>query len=359
MAQIGLNKKSGCMARMDILQAKKSTLQSEIEVYRLIDSGQKIWRLIFYVFVIIVIASLFFLTACERGDSLPAGDIGHSFEPAVENTPDSKPQPYPFIAVAGDGEKIVFEEPPDRIVALDSAAVEILFALGEGNRIVGTHDFVQYPKETEAIPRVGSAFSINLEQIMALEPDLVYTFFSAPVNDFNELGVRVLFQEVPVSLFGVAERIITWGSIIGQKEAALALAQEFIATIDETEDLLLGLGQAPRIFHDEAPGLWTTGAGSLANEVYSLLKAKNIFDDVDGYVQVTAEEIVARDPEVIISVHEEGIEIFKTDPAFSALDAVLNDRIYYINGDLVSIAGPRLIAGINQIASKFYPELFP
>ena len=341
-----------------ILQERKYRLQSEIEVHIVIDSWQKIGRLIFYVFVLIFLSSLFFLTACERGDPLPAGDLGYSFEPTVENIPDPKPGLYPVIVVAGDGETIVFEEPPDRIVALDSAAVEILFALGEGNRIVGTHDFVQYPKETAAIPRVGSAFSINLEQIMALEPDLVYTFFSAPVNDLNELGVQVLFQEAPVSLYGVAERIITWGSIIGQQDEALILAQEFISAIDETEDLLLGSGQAPRIFHDEGPGLWTTGSGSLANEMYSLLKAKNIFDDVEGYVQVTAEEIVARDPEVIISVHEQGIEIFKTNPAFSALDAVLNNRIYFINGDLVSIAGPRLIDGIDQIASKFYPELF-
>ena len=108
---------------------------------------------------------------------------------AVEPTDTGEPVYEPVTLVDGAGQEFVFTEPPERIVAYDSAVVEILFAIGEGHRIVGTHDFVEYPPEASEVARIGSAFEINVESILALEPDLVFLFSPGFVDDLQGAGL--------------------------------------------------------------------------------------------------------------------------------------------------------------------------
>ncbi|MFQ5933786.1 MAG: ABC transporter substrate-binding protein, partial [Dehalococcoidia bacterium] len=99
-----------------------------------------------------------------------------------DSTPTAAPTAtYPLTIVDGNGDAVTLEAPPLRIVAIDGAAVEVLFAIGEGHRIIGTHDFVSYPPETADIAKVGGAFALDFEKIAALEPDLIYIFFSGPL----------------------------------------------------------------------------------------------------------------------------------------------------------------------------------
>ncbi|MCH8088714.1 MAG: ABC transporter substrate-binding protein [Chloroflexi bacterium] len=260
--------------------------------------------------------------------------------------------------MGSNGKAVTFTGPPERIVAIDSAAVEVLFAIGEGSRVVGTHDFVTFPPETAQVQRVGSAFALNLEQIAILEPDLIFIFFESPVADLETLGVPVLYSDPPADLGEVADNIRLWGEIIGEVEKADGLALEFEASIAEIQERLSQISEGPRVYHDEAPGLWTTGSGSLADQVYSFLKAENVFRDMEGYAQISAEELVARDPQVIISVHVEGPEIFRGNPAFSGISAVVNGRLIAIDGSLLGVPGPRVVLGIQEIAKALYPDLF-
>ena len=297
-------------------------------------------------------------TATISGTSTPS-------TPTPTNTPLSILTPTPVLSLSpivltdSNGEFVVLPEPPERIVSIGSAAVEILFELGEGHRIVGTHDFVSYPPETADIDKIGSAFALDIEKIAALEPDLLYTFFESPVADLERLGVPILYLENPKTLEGVAERIRTWGELVGKQEAGVQLAQRFDEAIDTIKGRLASITNGPRIYHDEAPGFWTTGSDSLANEVYTLLKAENTFGDISEYAQVSAEQIVERDPEVIISVYGDGPDSFSSAPAFRDISAVKNDRLYAIDGDLLTIAGPRLVEGMELLAGLFYPELAP
>ena len=122
---------------------------------------------------------------------------------------------------------MTIEAPPERIVAIDGGSVEILFSLGEGHRVVGIHDFATYPEETESIQKLGSAFALNFEQMVALEPDLVFIFFDRFLPEIQDLGVQVLYLESPATLDSVAERMRTWGRIVGRPAAGEALAEQF------------------------------------------------------------------------------------------------------------------------------------
>ncbi|MDA2934983.1 ABC transporter substrate-binding protein [Acidobacteria bacterium AH-259-D05] len=274
-----------------------------------------------------------------------------------ESTP--TPLPLPLSLTDSNGDVVTLQAPPKRIVALDSAAVEILFALKEGDRVVGTHGFVSYPPEVKKIEKVGDAFNLNFEKVTELQPDLIYVFFDRFVPELKSLGMTVLYLQPPTTLEEVARRMRMWGQIVDRPEAAEALAREFEQSIDIVRQVVAAVKKGPRVFHYVAPELWTLGAGTLANEVYTLLKAENIFADLTGSQQVSPEAIVARDPQVIISFPRHGPALLKAYPALQKLSAVKQGKLFVLNSAVLSIGGPRLVQGIEQVAKIFYRGLFP
>jgi iron complex transport system substrate-binding protein len=262
----------------------------------------------------------------------------------------------PVTLIDGAGQEFVFTEPPERIMAYGSAVVEILFAIGEGHRIVGTHDFVEYPPEASEVTRVGSAFEINVETILALEPDLVYLFSPGFMDDLQGAGLRVLFLPSRSSGFEeTAADIRLWGRIVGNPDAAEELAVDFEERLAAIKSALAGVGAGSRVFRDEG-GLWTPGPDTLIGEVLELLKLDNIAFDISGFEQISPEVIVDRDPEIIIATDFSTID---TDEAFSGVTAIKDGRVFRMPGEPLSVPGTRFIQGIEDLARQIYPELFP
>ena len=285
---------------------------------------------------------------------IACGDDGYG--PAVIAS-SAAPGQFPVTVVDSRGTNFTFERPPERVVAIDSAVVEVMFALGEGHRISATHEFVSYPPEAADLPRVGNAFALDTERIVDMEPDLVLIFFEGPVVSLESLGLPVLFLESPATISETAERMRLWGRILGRQTAGEALALSLEESIQSLRARLPEMARGPRIYHDEAPGWWTTGSGSLAGDVYSLLRAQNIFSDIEGFTQVSPEQIVERDPEFIVSVYPEGPDMIKYEPALTQVSAVRERKILSLDGDLIAISGPRLRDGVELIFRFLYPNL--
>ncbi|MCI0438497.1 MAG: ABC transporter substrate-binding protein [Chloroflexi bacterium] len=249
---------------------------------------------------------------------------------------------------------MVFDEPPERIVAFDSAAVETLFAMGEGHRVVATHSFVSYPPEADSIPRVGGAFDMNIEATVALEPDLVFIFFDRFLPDLERAGLKVLYiQTLNNDFEKVADQIRMWGQIVGNPTAAERVASDFTRRIEEIRARMAPYESGPVVMQDEG-ALWTPGPDTLVGEVFDLLKLQNIAHDVSGYAQLSPEVIVERNPQLIITFDP---ATFLDNPAFSNVLAVKNDQVYATSGKL-SVAGPRFVEGIEELAALAYPGLF-
>ena len=102
---------------------------------------------------------------------------------------------FPILITNSHGQTISIEKPPQRIISLSPAHTEIFYAIGSGDKLVGRDRFSDFPPETSEKPIVGDAFSLNLEAIAALEPDLVYTTFEGPVDSIEGLGIDVLYLE--------------------------------------------------------------------------------------------------------------------------------------------------------------------
>ena len=295
-------------------------------------------------------------TAAATPSSTPVATARPTTAPTVGPTPAAAPAGFPVTVTITDsyGAQVTFDSAPKRIVAFDSAVVEILFAIGEGGRVVGTHTYVDYPPEVKEIPRVGDAFNVNVEATVALNPDLVFVFSEGAVPALKKAGLKVLYQKSLSEDFNqVAEKIRTWGRITGNPPGAERVAADFESRVERIRQSLASMGPGPSVFQDVG-GLWTPGPNTLVGEVFDLLKLRNIAFDISDYAQMSPELIVERNPEVIIATDPKA---FTGNPAFNGVSAVLSGRVYTLPSNSLDVAGPRFVQGIEELAALVYPSL--
>ena len=276
---------------------------------------------------------------------------------AASEAPSPTPVPavFPYSVTDANGDEVVFEKPAERIVAFSSAAVEALFAIGEGERVVATHSFVSYPPEADSVARVGDAFNMDIEAIVELEPDLVYIFFGRFEEDLARAGLKTLNLATLSDDFpAIADRVRMWGRIAGNPTDAERVARDFERRVREVEDAMRPIAGGPVVFQNSG-GFWTPGRGTLMQEVFDLLKLENAAADIEGYAQLSPEVIVEKDPTIIITSDPEE---FYSDPAFANVRAVRNGAVVSLPSDSLSIAGPRFMDGVDELARLVYPGLF-
>ena len=262
---------------------------------------------------------------------------------------------FPYTVVDSNGKILTFDQAPKRIVALDSAVVEILFAIGEGDRIVGVHNFVSFPPEASNITKVGDAYNLNKESILDLNPDLVFLFSEGAVEDLEKLGLKVFYLETLHNDFRkIPESIRLWGNIVGNQQASNQIAQDFENRIKSIEEVMLKVDEDMSVFQDEG-SLWTPGPDTMIGSVFDLLKLSNIAHDISGYSQLSPEIIVDRNPDIIIASYGDEIS---SNPAFSNIAAILNKKVFVPEEDRLSVAGPRYVEGIEILAKWVYPKFF-
>ena len=274
--------------------------------------------------------------------------------PSPTNTPEPTATPAPVVVNDTNGNPVQFDTPPERMVVYDGAAVEMLFAIGEGHRVIGTHSYVTYPPETASIPKIGDAFNMDIEAIVALEPDLVYVFYDRFNEDLERAGLKVLYiKSLSDGFTEVANQIRMWGLITGGTEEAGKLAAEFDARVAAIEDKLAG-AEPTKTIYSHGFQWWTPGSKTLVNDVFELLKLQNIAD-FEGYQQISPEVVVAANPDIIMG----SIEDVTGEPTLVGLTAAGPDRIFTLSDvNSFDVAGPRFIDAVEEMAAWVYPDLF-
>lgn len=280
---------------------------------------------------------------------------------ATPAPPTATPEPEPVIVVSSDGKEVTFETPPERIVVYDGAAVEMMFAIGQGDRIVGTHSYVTYPPETESIAKVGDAFNMDIEAIVALDPDLVYVFYDRFNADLERAGLKVLYvKSLSHGFREVSEQIRMWGAITGATEEAEHVAGEFDERVHDIEHKMEEVEPTWTVY-SHGFEWWTPGRNTLVNDVFELLKLENVAD-FEGYQQINPEIIVANEPDIIMAG---SVESITENPVLSTLHVVedpehIEDHIFVMSeGNSLSVAGPRFMDAVEEFAAWVYPDLFP
>jgi iron complex transport system substrate-binding protein len=278
-----------------------------------------------------------------------------------------QPQFQPGTFTDDMGQEITIDEIPQRIVSHVPAITEILFALGLEERVVGVSDYCDYPEEAKLKPSVGNYFNPSIENIVALDPDLVLTDgHSEGIKGLDSLGITFIVID-PKDIDGIFKDI----ELVGKVTGTAARAKKLIGDMQQRmSNIVTQVEGSPRIkvfYIFDATDLnnpWTAGPGSFVDSLITMAGGQNIAAQAHGaWIQFSLEAVVRSDPQIIIVDTSHGTAVIskaelKEHPAWREIAAVKQDRIYSVDGDLVNRPGPRIVQGLEKIAEIIHPELF-
>ena len=294
-------------------------------------------------------------------------------EPTVEviDTPVPQPTQEQITIVDGLDREVTLAAPAQRIVSLAPSNTEILFAIGAGEQVIGRDEFSDYPSQAADLPGVGGGFGdYNLEAIVDLEPDLVLAAeINTPeqVKALEDLGLTVFLLSNPISLDEMFENLLTVAELTAHIAEAEDLVDTLRSRVSKVESLIESAEDQPTVFYEldatDPSAPWTAGSGTFIDTLITMAGGENIASDMEGqYLQFSIEELLIRDPQVILlgdAAYGITPESLLDRTGWSNISAVVNDRIYTFDDNLVSRPGPRLVDGLEQLAISLHPELSP
>ena len=250
------------------------------------------------------------------------------------------------------GREVTLQEPVTRVVALSAADCEILCALGCEEMLVGRGAYCEYPASILQVPVVQSGAQTNLEEILALAPQVVLMSDMAQAKEqvdmLENMGIHVVVSDGN-SLEEVYEMIAMIGALVGREETAQALVADMQATFADIAAKAGNTGKT--VYFEVSPlqyGLWTAGRNTFMDELASICGLTNIFADVDGWGAVSEEQVLARDPDYIVTItmyFGEGptpVEEILERSGWQGVKAVEAGAILNADSNTLSVPGPRL-----------------
>jgi iron complex transport system substrate-binding protein len=275
--------------------------------------------------------------------------------------------PAPPPDISDDAGAIVkIDQPTARILSLAPSNTEIVYALGLEDRLVGVTKYCNYPPAAKNKAKIGGFSTVDMEKVVALQPDLVLA------TDIHSKSVTPLLQKVgfnvvtlyPKTLNDVIGYIDLVGKITGRENAASELTAglnkriQAVASSANNPATARPLRTLLIIWYDP---LMVAGAGTLPDDMLKVAGGENIASDVIGYSSVGLETVISRDPEVIIVPSDMAQpenplwDFVVTDPRLKNTTAARNKAIYKMDGNLVLRYGPRCITALEQMASFYRP----
>ena len=250
------------------------------------------------------------------------------------------------------GRQTTLSEPVTRIVALTPADCEILCALGCGQALVGRGAYCDYPASVLELPAVQSGAETNVEEILSLNPQVVLMGDMAQskelVNALEENGVHVVLSDAnSIEETYTAIRMI--GALMGKDDEAQALIADMQNTFAEIAAKSESTGKT--VYFEVSPlqyGLWTAGSNTFMDELATLCGLTNAFADVEGWGAISEEQVLARDPDYIVTISMyfgEGptpVEEILGRNGWENLKAVSGAQVFNADSNAVSRPGPRL-----------------
>jgi iron complex transport system substrate-binding protein len=273
------------------------------------------------------------------------------------------------VLTDGLGREVVLDAPAERIVSIAPSNTEILFAIGAGDKVVGRDDFSDFPSEAMDLPSIGSTYGdLNTEIIVELGPDLVLAAGITPpehIEAMESVGLTVYVLGNPSDFDGLFENLLAAGKLTGNVAEAAALAEDLQERLNEIAVRLEGV-ESVSLFYEidgtDPTSPWTLGSGTFQSLAIEMAGGSNIFNDLEGWVQVSLEEIVVRDPSVIVFADgpfvQTTVDSLKERPGWGGLTAVQQNQVFAIDTDLLDLPGPRLVEGLETMAQILHPKLF-
>lgn len=269
----------------------------------------------------------------------------------------------------GLGREIVLDGPPTHIVSLAPSNTEILFAIGAGDRVVGRDQLSDFPEEAKKVTDIGSTFdALNTEKIVSLKPDLVLAAeINTPeqVKQLEDLHLTVYYLKNPLTLEEMYGNLEIVAQLTGLDQETATLIESLKKRVAAVDQKIAPISSRPNVFYEldatDPAKPYTAGKGTFITQLIERAGGHNIAADIDGYPQLSLEQVVAADPSFIIlgdSAYGITPESIAARPGWENLSAVKNSKIFPFDDNLVSRPGPRLVDALEELAKLLRPELF-
>lgn len=241
-------------------------------------------------------------------------------------------------------------KPIRSIVSLDPAATEIIFLLGFGDRVKATDAFSYRPEEARKTLKIGSYTHVNLELLEIIKPDIIFTTTGAQkelAKKLLNLGFNVYPLPIPTSLSGILNNILLIGNVLNAGFESRKLYVDLSNIIYSKIDFYRK--KRVKIYVEfELGSIITIGFPTHISDAIYMLGGSNIFDDVsDAYFTPKDEEILCRDPDIVIyepkRLSEDEKTRFYKRLEKRGLTSLLNKRIFFTKGDYLAHMGPSFI----------------
>jgi iron complex transport system substrate-binding protein len=245
------------------------------------------------------------------------------------------------------------QAPARRIVSLTPGLTELIYAVGAEASLLATVEYSDYPAAAKNIPRIGDAFHVDMERLLALQPDLVLVWTTGTpvttVEQIKALGLRVESIEVQ-HLSEVSASLLRVGALTGTQARAQQAAQEFEQGVAALRAKYVGSTTLRTFVEVNQQPLYTVNGRHVISEVLGLCGGENVFADLNQLAPaIGVEAVLKTNPDVILSTEGTDAQIRQDWRAWPQLEAVKQAHIYAVSPDTTTRATPRLLQGARDI----------
>jgi iron complex transport system substrate-binding protein len=316
----------------------------------------------------ILLAVLMLLAACSPSQpeksAAPTQEAPQQSE-AAEPTPSAEAtepdEEEPSVRTVTDvlSRTVDVPEKVEKVISLAPSCTEILFALGEGDKVIGVDSFSNYPAETEAIDKVGDFSGPNLEAIVEKAPDVVFAgngLQEDAITSLENLGIAVVAAEAR-AFEGIEDSIRLMAEVMNASTVQDVI-DEMNDGIAQAEAVGAALAEKPSVYYAMSygeMGNWTSGPGSFINTLIE--KAGGVCVTADApveWLEYNLEQLALDDPDIILVSSDMGSDAdLSTATGYENLSAVKNGKVYVISADIASRPGPRIAEAMMEFAQIF------
>ena len=236
-----------------------------------------------------------------------------------------------------------------RVISLAPHITEMLFAIGAGEQVIAVDDASDYPIAAKDLPKVANYRSLNMEQLLALQPDLVVAWGNAQqqmVQPLEQLGIAV-FYSAPATFAKLTDELQQLGQLTGHQQQARAVANDYQQQITQLEQDYRDASPVTVFYQIASTPLMSANGSTWMGQAIDLCGGVNIMADSPApYPQVNAEQVLAQNPQVIVAADIAELAHWQQWPA---MDAVAQDKLLTIDANLLHRFTPRTPVGIRQL----------
>ena len=296
-----------------------------------------------------------------------AGEVSNTLSDENEENGESETQPV--IDKDREGNSITLPQTIDKIISMGPSNTEVLVALGFGDKVIAADS---YSENVEGIPSGIPMFSMmspDGEQIIALQPDVIFVTGMSKVDGddpfqvVSNTGICIIYMPSSTSIDGIKEDIRYMAAVMGVQSKGESIITDMEKEVEAIKKIGDTITDKKTVYFEisAAPYMYSFGKGTFLNEMIGIIGAVNVLGDQESWISVADEAVVNANPDVVLtSVNyiENPTDEIKARPGWDALTAVKNGDVYYIDTDASNRPSQNIIKALKEMAKAVYPDKY-